>query len=130
MPLDPTKTFESLECWKACRDLRGFLREHVFPFLPKHEFYDLRSQMLRAGRSTTANIAEGNGRYHFLENRKFCLNARGSLYELLDHLIATAEEKYITPECLALGREKILHAVKILNGYLSWISKQHETANS
>ena len=121
---EQTKTFETLECWKACRDLRAFLRENVLSAFPKCETYELRSQMIRAARSTTANIAEGYGRYHFLENRKFCLNARGSLYELLDHLLTAKEEGYINPLTLAQGREKVLTAIKILNGYLAWIKSQ------
>ncbi len=124
MTQESTKTFESLECWKACQELRVYLRTHVVALLPQRENFELRSQLTRAARSTTANIAEGYGRYHFLENRKFCLNARGSLFEILDHLITAHEEAYITPETLATARQQILHAVKILNGYIAWIKAQ------
>jgi len=51
--------------------------------------------MIRASRSVTANIAEGHGRYHFQENIQFCRQARGSLYELIDHLYVAIDEKYI-----------------------------------
>lgn len=125
MNLDATKTFETLECWKACRDLRSFLQQEVMAHFPKNEFYELRSQIIRAARSTTANIAEGYGRYHYLENRKFCLNARGSLFELLDHLIAAHDENYIDKSAYQTGRAKILSTIVLLNGYISWISAQH-----
>ncbi len=124
MTQEITRTFETLECWKACQELRVFLRLQVIPKLPQRENFELRSQLIRAARSTTANIAEGYGRFHFLENRKFCLNARGSLFELLDHLIVAQEEDYITPETLTTCRQQILHAVKILNGYIAWIKSQ------
>lgn len=125
MVLDPTKTFETLECWKACRELRVFVRDEVTSNFLTSENLELKSQIVQAGRSATANIAEGYGRYHFLENRKFCFNARGSLYELLDHLITAHEECYIDDIALRRGRTKILDAVKILNGYIAWMNTQH-----
>src|SRR5213596_3463895 len=72
----PVRTFEDLECWKQCRNLRLFVAKSVIPVLPKGECYRLGDQLLRAARSTTANIAEGYGRFHFLDNAKFCSNAR------------------------------------------------------
>lgn len=38
-------------------------------------------QMIRAVDSVGANIAEGYGRYHYLDKNKFYYNARGSLLE-------------------------------------------------
>ena len=75
------KTFEDLECWKACRVLRIFVAKTVAPVLPKDEKFGLTNQILRAARSTTANIAEGYGRFHYLDNAKFCSNSRGSLWK-------------------------------------------------
>ncbi len=74
------ESFQDLECWKACRQLRIFVARRVLPELPRDERYRLGDQILRAARSTTANIAEGYGRFHYLDNAKFCSNARGSLY--------------------------------------------------
>lgn len=42
------KTFEDLECWKACRELRQFVVKEVLPVLPKDEGYRLGDQILRA----------------------------------------------------------------------------------
>jgi|SRR5438105_3146999 len=70
------RTFADLECWKECRTLRLFIAKEAIPVLPKDERYRLGDQLLRAARSTTANIAEGYGRFHFLNNAKFCSNAR------------------------------------------------------
>ncbi|NBS53827.1 MAG: four helix bundle protein, partial [Spartobacteria bacterium] len=55
--------------------------------MPKEEKYRLGDQLTRASRSITANIAEGYGRFHYLDSSKFFSNARGSTYEVLDHLI-------------------------------------------
>lgn len=86
------RTFEDLECWKACRELRQFVVKEVLPVLPKDERYRLGDQIRRAARSTTANIAEGYGRFHYLDNAKFCSNSRGSCWEVLDHLITAHDE--------------------------------------
>jgi four helix bundle protein len=51
-------SFEDLECWKACRRLRLFVAKEIVPLLPKEEKFALRDQIIRAARSTTANIAE------------------------------------------------------------------------
>jgi len=40
-------------------------------------------QFIRSIDSITANIAEGFGRFHFLDRRKFYYNARGSLLEAI-----------------------------------------------
>lgn len=61
-------TFEDLQCWKACRELRLFIKREVIPFLPKEEIFRIDDQLIRAARSTTANIAEGYGRFHYTDN--------------------------------------------------------------
>lgn len=73
-------------------------------------------QLLRAARSATANIAEGYGRFHFLDNAKFCSNSRGSCWEVLDHLITARDEGFIDAEQLEQGRDLVSEAVKRLNG--------------
>ena len=90
------RTFEDLECWKACRELRMFVAKEVVPVLPREERFGLAAQVLDAARSTTANLAEGYGRYHYMDNAKFCSNARGSCWEVLDHLITAVDEGLIT----------------------------------
>jgi four helix bundle protein len=64
------KTFEDLECWKHCRELRMFVMKEVVSILPKEERYRLGDQLIRASRSTTSNIAEGYVRFHYLDNDK------------------------------------------------------------
>ncbi len=114
-------SFEDLECWQACRRLRIFVAKTIVPLLPKDERYGLVSQILRAARSTTANIAEGYGRFHYLDNAKFCSNARGSCFETLDHLITANDETMISDNLLSEGRSLVNEAGKILNGYIKYL---------
>ncbi len=91
------KSFEDLECWKACVEVRIYISVLIKKF-PVSEKFDLVSNMRRASRSPTRNIAEGYGRYHFQENIQFCRQSRGSLFELLDDLITARDEGYITEQ--------------------------------
>lgn len=121
--MENLKTFEELKCWQACRTLRLFVKQEILPLLPKDERYRLIDQIIRSARSSTANIAEGYGRFHYLDNAKFCSNARGSCWETLDHLITANDESYSNNSTLQAGREKVGEAVKILNGYISYLKK-------
>jgi four helix bundle protein len=120
---DPIRSFEDLECWKASRDLRLFVATQILPALPKEERYRLGDQVPRAARSITANIAEGYGRFHYLDNSKFCSNARGSCHEVLDHFITAHDEGLISDPLLTAGRQKFENAKKLLNGYMSYLKK-------
>ena len=117
-------SFENLECWQACRRLRIFVAKTIVPDLPKEERYGLASQILRSARSTTANIAEGYGRFHYLDNAKFCSNARGSCFETLDHLITANDENMILADLLTEGRARVNEANKILNGYIKYLREK------
>lgn len=35
------RSFEDLNCWKACRELRRFVAHEVIPLLPKEEKYTM-----------------------------------------------------------------------------------------
>ncbi len=117
------RTFEDLDCWKECRELRIFVAKEVVPALPQHERFRLGDQALRAARSTTANIAEGYGRFHYLDNAKFCSNARGSSWEVLDHLIVAHDEDLIPGDLLESGRDLVVSAVRLINGYRKYLKR-------
>lgn len=128
--METIRTFEDLECWRACRQLRLFVSQTICPAFPKNEQYGLDSQIKRAARSTTANIAEGFGRYHFRDNYKFCSNARGSLYEVLDHLLTARDEGFIQEETLAEGRKLFEKAKGLLNGYMNYLSRSANSSSN
>jgi four helix bundle protein len=117
------RSFEDLECWKACSEIRLFVRHKILPDLPKEEIYRLTDQLIRASRSTTANIAEGYGRFHYLDNAKFCSNSRGSCWETLDHLITANDEGLVSDQLLTEGRQLVQQAVKLINGYISYLQR-------
>ena len=117
------RTFRDLDCWQAGRKLRLFAAKEILSVLPRDEKYRLGDQIIRAARSITSNIAEGYGRYHYLDNAKFCSNARGSAYEVLDHLITGHDEEMITDELMRRGEDLVENSVKLLNGYIRYLQK-------
>ena len=121
-------TFETLEVWKAARELRKEISA-LAKTLPPVEQYRLADQMIRASRSVTANIAEGHGRYHYQENIQFCRQSRGSLYELLDHLTVALDENYITEEIFKSFRSGMFKVTKILNGYIRYLKGKKNSDN-
>jgi len=80
--------------------------------------------------STTANIAEGYGRFHFMDNAKFCSNSRGSCCEVLDHLITAHDEHLIPGELLTRGRHLVETATRLLNGYMGYLKRASKATNT
>jgi len=115
--------FETLECWKSCNDLKTYIRTEILTYLPKEEKYQLYSQLLRATRSATANIAEGWGRYHSKDQIKFLIQARGSVAEILDHSLEAVNWDYISEEKLKEVRVKVDNSLKLINGYIRFLRK-------
>lgn len=89
------RSFEDLEVWTMGKDIVITVYA-LTAKLPKDELYGLVAQLKRAALSVPANIAEGVGRFHFMDKAKFYLNARGSLYELKSHLLIATELGYLS----------------------------------
>lgn len=124
------RSFQELDCWKACRELRLFVRREVIPALPLEEKHRLVDQLIRAARSTTANVAEGYGRHGFMDNRKFVGIALGSCFEVLDHMITAHDEELISEELLAEGRRLGQEAIRLLNGYMAYLKRADQGPSS
>ena len=122
------RSFEDLDCWKVAREVREFIRQIVGE-VPKEEKYRLGDQLIRAARSITANIAEGYGRFHYLDSSKFFSNARGSTYEVLDHLIAACDEGLIDSKALGQARKLLEFAIKLNNGYTKYLKTRAKSAS-
>ena len=56
------------------------------------------SQFIRSVDSIGANIAEGYGRYHYLDKIKFYYNARASHYEAITHWLDLLHERCLIKE--------------------------------
>ena len=117
------KSFEDLDVWQPCRDLRKTLTR-LARKLPQEEKFRLTDQIIRAARFVTNNIAEGYGRYHYQENIQFCRQSRGSLYEIMDHLTICVEERYLSADHFSELKADCERAVMLLNGFIRYLQKQ------
>ncbi|MDZ7897653.1 MAG: four helix bundle protein [Arcicella sp.] len=117
------QSFFDLEVWKKSKELKKKISTLVKTF-PLEEKYRLTDQIIRSSRSVTANISEGYGKYTYKETKHFCIHARGSLNETLNHLIDAFDEEYITKEQLLSFKNEIEECLKLLNGYISYLKKK------
>jgi len=117
------KAFTDLDAWKKSRILRNNISELVKAF-PSEEKYRLVDQLIRCSRSIGNNIAEGHGRFHYVDSAKFFINARGSATETIDHLIVALDEKYINNENFEKFKFDCEECMKLINGYISFLRQQ------
>ena len=89
--------------------------------LPDFERYELASQIRRAAVSLTNNIAEGHGRFHYPDQIKFSVQARGSLDELIDDLNICEDEHYLPPLEVGALKEAAWQVRQLLNGYIRYL---------
>ena len=97
--------------------------------LPDFEKFDLGRQIRRAAVSLTNNIAEGHGRYHYLEQIKFTLQSRGSLEELIDDLNICEDESYLSSSDVATQKQDGWRVHQLLNGYIRHLRERKTGAS-
>ncbi len=119
---------DQLEVWGRAKDFAVAIYKEVIPCLPTSEKYNLADQLKRAAASIPANIAEGHGRYHFLDNVRFCYIARGSLTEVQSHLALSRELGFVPDETYNRMTVRAETLGKQLNNYITYLkrSKQGE----
>ncbi len=117
--------FEDLECYRlALTVLKQAYK--VAQRLPATERYNLADQMRRSATSVTLNIAEGYGRYHYLDSLRFHYIARGSLMETLSAFISCEAVGHINQTELESLRKLVHSAQRTLNGYINYVRRQQQ----
>lgn len=116
----PYQSFTELTVWQVARTLKNEVFE-IVKKLPQDEKFRLSDQLTRALRSVCANIAEGHGRYTYKEQLHFCIQVRGSLSEVQNHLIDALDCKYLSKEDISSVESKIGDTGKLLNGYITFL---------
>ena len=125
MPKEKYDDFRDLQVWQKCREIR----KEIWIFcktLPQEEKFRLADQMIRASRSSTACIAEGYGRFHYQETIQYCRQARGSLYELIDHCDVAVECGYMDENQAGVLIDRIKNAIRLLNGYIKYLKQRKD----
>jgi four helix bundle protein len=119
---------DKLDVWGRAKDFALMVYREVVPRLPVDEKWNLTSQLKRAAQSIPANIAEGHGRFHYLDNVRFCYFARGSLTEVQSHMTLAYELGYLPAETYNRMTVQAESIGKQLNNYIAYLkrSKQGE----
>ena len=109
---------KDLEAYKLSKELSGVCWNmyETFDWQIKKIIGD---QFITAIDSVAANIAEGFGRFHYLDRNKFNYNARGSLIEGLHWLDTLHERGKITSIAYADALQKIKVLSVKLNNYIT-----------
>lgn len=89
----------------------------------------LSDQIIRAARSVSSSIAEGFARYHFTDSFRFYYISRGSISEIIDHLIVALDNGYIDQGKYETLESLSHETAKILNEYINFIPKEINSKN-
>jgi four helix bundle protein len=117
--------FEELELWKMVRIFKKDIRELTKQFSTEEKFR-LTDQVIRSSRSINALITEGHGRFTYPDQIHYCIQARGSLTETINHLIDAFDEQFITEITLNDFKKKGKEIERLLNGYLIFLRNKRD----
>jgi len=110
---------KKLDIYNISRDLSRLAWENYLN-LELDQKIMVGQQFIRATDSVGANIAEGYGRYHYLDKIKFYYNSRASLLEAAHWLDVINERGLIEDEKYKIFNEKILLLHKKLNSFIKF----------
>ncbi len=113
-----------LEVYKLARELSR-VGWQIYEKLDWQTKKIMGDQFIESTDSTGANIAEGYGRFHFLDKIKFYYNSRASLFECGLHWISLLEEREKVEHDLALEFKNVAKQLSVkLNNFIT-VSYQH-----
>jgi four helix bundle protein len=107
--------FTQLKVWQRAAESRDYIY-HLRDSGPVTRNFDMRNQMRDAADSAVDNTAEGFGRYGHREFARFLTIAKSSLDENESQLLGGLKKRYFTPDQVATGVNKIVHARRALLG--------------
>ena len=108
---------EKLSVYQKAVDFAEFIGKITENF-PRGQFY-LADQLNRASLSISANLAEGNGRYHRPDRQNFFRISRGSAFECVPLLELAKRKKLLTSEEHQRLYEQLEEISKMLSGLLA-----------
>lgn len=110
-------SYRDLIAWQKAMDLVDSVYAVVRAF-PKHELFNLVSQMRSSASSVAANIAEGRGRGTNRDFRGFLRKARASLMELETHIEIARRQRYVSDADAERLFAESLRVVRLINGLI------------
>ena len=124
------KDFKSLKVWQKANALEQDIEELVKGF-PSYEQYRLVDQLVRAVRSISANLAEGNTQLFIKKEIVHANIALGSAGECRSHLITAYQNGYINSTQYDALDKRLIEIIKMLYGYIKRLkSAPCDTSNT
>jgi four helix bundle protein len=114
---------KNLEVYQLSRKL-STIAWQIFSRMDYMDKKHIGDQFLRSVDSVGANIAEGYGRYHYLDKVRFYYNSRASHYEAFTHWLELMleREKVSNAEFISISETALKLQVK-LNNFISSTTK-------
>ncbi|MEQ8788728.1 MAG: four helix bundle protein [Pirellulaceae bacterium] len=125
MSYDSRYSLDDFELYNAARAFRTKVYR-LLRQLPSSERYCLEKQMRRAAVSVTNNIAEGHGRWHYLENIHFYRIARGSIAELMDDFNICLDEQFGDKNLAAQLKKEGGTLIARINSYIAYLRRSKQ----
>ncbi|MCF6308717.1 MAG: four helix bundle protein [Flavobacteriaceae bacterium] len=113
--------YKNLLIWKLGLEIANDVSDILMEF-PKHERYDLSSQISNCSVSMPSNIAEGSGRSN-KSFKNFLNYSLGSSFELGTQLLIAKHRKYINNQTLEKLEEKIAEWQRMTMGFQNGLDK-------
>src|SRR3989344_7902952 len=117
--------FSDLEVYKKLFKLALEIHDITLTF-PKHETYELGSQLRRSSNSSPANLAEGFDNKHTNIYLECISRSQGEIRETMHHLAMAQEKKYINTEKFNYFQGSLIECSKMLYGLEQSLLKNHK----
>ena len=114
---------EDLEIYRLSLELSEIVWE-IYKNLERDIKWTIGKQFLESIDSIGANIAEGYGRFHYLDSIKFYYNARGSLWESKHWLTLMLKRKIVSQENYDTIASKLEKLGIKLNNFITSVKKK------
>lgn len=115
MVLKKRHNYKNLKIWQLGLEIANDISDLLVDF-PKHERYDLSSQLSRCSVSMPSNIAEGSAKTDKSFSNYLDI-ALGSSFELGTQLLVANHRKYINQETIKQLEEKIEEFQRMTMGF-------------
>ena len=117
--------FENLEVYRLSEKLADEIWDVVLEWMPLARD-TVGKQLIRSADSIGANIAEGDGRGTYQDNRRFVRVARGSLNETKHWLRRAYRRKFLNEQTVTSVKALLDELAPRLNAYLRSIGPKND----
>ncbi len=120
-------SYKNLDVWKLARELVIDIHKMTLESLPKHEMFEIGSQIRRSIKSVKSCIVEGYGRRQYKQDfLRFLHCAMASNDETIDHLETLFETGSPTERDLYQGlHDRLERLGRQLNTFIQSVSREH-----